>query len=143
MKSLNFKFFLILTLMLSALGRSYAADYPGILGTWERVSGSRAVTGTVQNQVPAAMSTSGEPGLQTIRISEQNGGAFVGEAKLATGEIYLVAGAFRKDGKRYVISSDIGSLSGEVLGNELEVCFTTLLTNMNVAGCYQMKKLNQ
>ncbi len=143
MKSLTFKFFLTLTLMLGVLGQPSAADYPNVLGTWEWVSGSRATTGTAQNQLPPAMSASGELGLQTLRISEQKGGAFVGEAKLATGERYLLAGAFRKDGKRYVISSDIGVLSGEVVGSELEVCFTTVLTNVNIAGCYQLRKLNQ
>jgi hypothetical protein len=29
------------------------------------------------------------------------------------------------------------------VGSELEVCFTTILTNVNIAGCYQLKKLNQ
>jgi hypothetical protein len=143
MKPLTFKLFLALTLTLGVLGQSSAADYPNVLGTWERVSGSRATTGTEQNKLPPTMSASGDQGLQTMRIDEQKGGAFVGEATLATGEKYLLAGAFRKDGKRYVISSDIGVLSGELMGNELEACFTTLLTSVNIAGCYQLKKLSQ
>lgn len=131
---------LLLILTFGMLNQAIATDYPNILGTWNRVSGSRAVTGTSQNQLLSVISDTSESGLQTLRISEQKNGAFIGEARLKGGETYLIAGAFRKDGKRYVISSDIGSLSGEVQGNELEACFTTLLTNINIAGCYQLKK---
>lgn len=118
-----------------------AADYPNIVGTWERVSGMRAVTGTSQNKQAPVLTTSGESGLQMIRVADQKSGVFEGEAKLVGGENHLIAGAFRQDGKRYVISSDIGTLSGEVAGDVMEACFTTLLTNVNIAGCYQLKKI--
>ncbi len=126
---------------LAGASQAYAADYPNIVGTWERVSGMRAVTGTSQNKQTPVLTTAGESGLKMIKVSSQNSGVFEGEAKLVDGENHLIAGAFRKDGKRYVISSDIGTLSGEILGDEMEVCFTTLLTTVNIAGCYQMKKV--
>lgn len=134
---------LFITLLLTTLASSqvFAAEYPNIVGTWERVSGMRAVTGTAQNKQTAVLTSSGESGLKMIRIANQNSGVFDGEATLVGGEAHLVAGAFRKDGKRYIISSDIGTLSGEISGDEMEACFTTLLTTVNIAGCYQLKKI--
>ena len=129
-----------IVLAVIASGQAFAADYPDMVGTWERVSGMRAVTGTSKNKQPAVLTPSGESGLQVIKVAEQKSGVFDGEATLVDGESYLIAGAFRRDGKRYVMSSDIGTLSGEVSGDEMEACFTTLLTSVNIAGCYQLKK---
>ena len=140
MKLITSKFFLTLLLSLAASSQAYCADYPNIVGTWERMSGMRAVTGTAQNKQTPVLTSAGESGLKMIKISTQNSGVFEGEAKLVDGENHLIAGAFRKDGKRYVISSDIGTLSGEISGDEMEACFTTLLTTVNIAGCYQLKR---
>jgi len=126
-----------------ATGQACAEDYPNIVGTWERVTGMRAVRGTPQNKRAPVLTTKGESGLKVIKVTSQDSGVFEGEATLVDGENHFIAGAFRKDGKRYVMSSDIGALSGEVSGDEMEVCFTTLLTTINVAGCYQMKNLNK
>ena len=70
----------------------------------------RVVTGTSQNKQAHVLTAAGESGLKMIKISSQNSGVFEGEVKLVDGESHLIAGAFRKDGKRYVISSDIGAL---------------------------------
>lgn len=141
MKSPVSRLGLTLLLTIAASSQAFAADYPNIAGTWERTSGMRAVTGTAQNKQAAVLTSSGESGLQMIRVAEQSSGVFAGEAQLVGGENHQIAGAFRKDGKRYVISSDIGTLSGEVSGDDMEACFTTLLTNVNIAGCYQLKRV--
>jgi hypothetical protein len=132
---------LLLCLGSLASGHAVGADYPNVVGTWERVSGMRAVTGTAQHKVPAVLTPDGESGLQQIVVAGQKSGVFDGQAKLVDGEHHLIAGAFRKDAKRFVISSDIGTLSGEIAGDEMEACFTTLLTSVNIAGCYQLKKV--
>ncbi len=140
MKLFTSKFALAVMLSLAGASQAYATDYPNIVGTWERVSGMRAMTGTAQNKQAPVLTAAGESGLKMLKVTSQISGVFEGEAKLVDGESHLIAGAIRKDGKRYVISSDIGTLSGEITGDEMEACFTTLLTTVNIAGCYQMKK---
>jgi hypothetical protein len=129
-----------IVLTLSVSSHALAAQPADLTGSWERVSGVRAVTGTVQHKRPTVLTTEGESGLKTLRILEQNGAAFAGEAQLVDGEPHLIAGALRQDGKNFVISSDIGALSGKTEGQHMEVCFTTLMTDINIAGCYQLKR---
>ena len=49
--------------------------------------------------------------------------------------------AFRLDGKRFVISTTSGAGTGEIDGDQLEVCWTDNIPNLIAAGCtvYQRK----
>ena len=136
--------FSLFSIILIASGTNAHAqsDAAELIGTWERISGARAITGTMQNKSQIAPVIDSVAGLKTIRIEKQKDGAFYGQAKLANGDTSMIAGALRANKKNFVMSGDVGHLSGSIEGQMMDICFTTILPEINIAACYVLKKLN-
>ena len=89
----------LLPLMLITTMGNAQADTAELVGTWERISGARAITGTMQNKSQIAPVIDGTDGLKSIRIEKQKDGAFYGKAQLMNGDTSMIAGALRNNKK--------------------------------------------
>ncbi len=132
----------LLPLMLITTTSNAQVDTAELVGTWERISGARAITGTMQNKSQIAPVIDGTDGLKSIRIEKQKDGAFYGKAQLMNGDTSMIAGALRNNKKNFVMSGDVGHLSGSIEDQVMDVCFTTILPEINIAACYVLKKIN-
>lgn len=132
---------LIPLMLITTMGNAQA-DTDELVGTWERISGARAITGTMQNKSQIAPVIDGTDGLKSIRIEKQKDGAFYGKAQLMNGDSSMIAGALRNNKKNFVMSGDVGHLSGTIEDQVMDVCFTTILPEINIAACYVLKKIN-
>jgi hypothetical protein len=120
---------------------AFAADPANIVGTWVPTGLSAATIGT-----PEGISATDKPttshdiaGAWTVTIDAQDGGAFTGTGLGPSGKAPIV-GAFRLDGKRFVISSTNGFASGEVDGDQLDLCWTDNIPYLIAAGCAVYKR---
>ena len=129
---------LALAVLLAGISSTaFAADPADITGTWLPVAFSDAEVGT-----PEAITAADKPvtkhdtaGAWTFTVDTQDGGAFAGSSLGPTGKPGVFVGAFRLDGKRFVLSTARGGASGEVVGDQLEVCWTDNIANLIAAGC--------
>jgi hypothetical protein len=134
---------LALAVLLAGISATaFAADPTNITGTWVPVAFSGAEVGT-----PEAISATDKPatkhdtaGAWKLTIDTQDGGAFAGSSVSPTGTSGLFVGAFRLDGKRFVISTTHGGSTGEVVGDQLEVCWTDNIANLIAAACTVYKR---
>jgi len=135
---------LALAVLLAGISSTaFAADPTNIVGTWVPTAFSAASVGT-----PEAISATDKPatshdasGGWSVTVDTQDGGAFVGTVTGPSGKPKPLVGAFRLDGKRFVISTTSGAGTGEIDGDQLEVCWTDNIANLIAAGCtvYQRK----
>jgi hypothetical protein len=51
-----------------------------------------------------------------------------------------LVGVFRMDGQRFVMATDTGDATGEVMGDQLEICWTDNIPNLIGAGCTVYKR---
>jgi hypothetical protein len=129
---------LALAVLLAGISSTaFAADPANITGTWVPVAFSAAEIGT-----PAAISATDKPAIKhdtagawKITIDTQDGAAFTGTSVSPAGKKNLFVGAFRLDGKRFVVATTQGGSTGEVVGDQLEVCWTDNIPNLIAAGC--------
>jgi hypothetical protein len=121
---------------------AFAADPAHITRTWVPTAFSGASIGT-----PDAISATDKPDTVhdagkawTLTVDAQDGGAFAGTSTGPDGKSGPIVGAFRLDGKRFVMSTTRGGASGEVDGDQLEVCWTDNIPNLIAAGCTVYKR---
>ena len=105
---------------------AFAADPPNLVGTWIPVEHSGARVGPREGYA-----TSTTPVLShdlhlawKLVIESQDGPAFAGHNMGPSGKSTQVVGVVREDGTRFVMATDGGSASGEILGDRLEFCVT-------------------
>src|SRR5215475_4209961 len=84
---------------------AFAADPSNIIGTWVATATSGAEVGT-----PQAISATDKPaishdlaGTWTLTFDAQDGGAFAGTGLSPSGKSGVIVGAFRLDGKQFVL----------------------------------------
>lgn len=63
-----------------------------------------------------------------------------GDREGPKGKVEKMVGAFRQDGKRFVFSVANGSGSGELNGDEMELCFNDTIPNYIAAACTVYKR---
>jgi len=121
---------------------AFAADPANIVGTWVPTALSAATVGTA-----AAISATDKPatshdarGAWGLTVDTQDGGAFVGTVTGPSGKPKPLVGAFRLDGKRFVISTTNGGGTGEIDGDQLEVCWSDNIPNLIAANCALYKR---
>jgi len=134
---------LALAVLLAGISSTaFAADPSNIIGTWVATATSGAEVGT-----PQAISATDKPaishdlaGTWTLTFDAQDGGAFAGTGLSPSGKSGVIVGAFRLDGKQFVLSTSRGSATGEVNGDQLELCWTDNIPNLIAAGCTVFKR---
>ena len=105
---------------------AFAADPPNLVGTWIPVEHSGARVGPREGYA-----TSTTPVLShdlhlawKLVIESQDGPAFAGHNMGPSGKSTQVVGVIRADGTRFVMATEGGSASGEIMGDRLEFCVT-------------------
>ena len=61
---------------------------------------------------------------------------FSGSSKGPKGTPGTLVGVFRMDGQRFVLATDTGDATGEVMGDQLEICWTDNIPNLIGAGVH-------
>ena len=115
-------------LLTAAATPACAAEQFNILGTWVPISHAAARIGTTPS---GAYQTYTKPSLVrdiglgwSYTFDKQDGPAFSGISNGPKGKPEMTVGVFRMDGRRFVLSTDSGNASGEVNGDEIEICWT-------------------
>jgi hypothetical protein len=115
-----------------------AAEPFNILGIWGPVAGASARFGPS----PVYDNTTSQPSLikdssaaWSYDFDKQDGAAFAGTAKGPKGKTEAVVGVFGADGKRFVLSTETGSATGELAGDGIEICWTDNLPKYIGASC--------
>src|SRR5262245_36215040 len=85
--------------------KAMAADVPNIVGTW------------TLSKTPASLA-------ETVKILRQDRDSFSGTIVGPKGKPENILGAFRRDAKTFVYSSDKSGGTGRIQGNEIEICRT-------------------
>jgi hypothetical protein len=105
---------------------AFAAYPPNLVGTWIPVEHSGARVGPREGYT-----TSTTPTLShdlhlawKLVIESQDGPAFAGHNVGPSGKSTQVVGVVREDGTRFVMATEGGSASGEIMGDRLEFCVT-------------------
>jgi hypothetical protein len=105
---------------------AFAADPPNLVGTWIPVEHSGARVGPREGYA-----TSTTPVLShdvhlawKLVIENQDGTAFAGHNMGPSGKSTQVVGVIRADGTRFVMATEGGNASGEIIGDRLEFCVT-------------------
>ena len=105
---------------------AFAADPPNLVGTWVAVEHSGARVGPREGYA-----TSTTPVLShdlkfawKLVIENQDGTAFAGHNVGPSGKSAQVVGVIRADGTRFVMATEGGNASGEIIGDRLEFCVT-------------------
>jgi len=126
-------------LLAAAATPALAAEPFNILGTWIPVSHAAARIGTTPS---GAYGTYTKPSLVRDKglgwnytFDKQDGAAFSGISHGPKGKPEMTVGVFRMDGRRFVLSTDSGNASGEVNGDEIEICWTDNVPNYIAASC--------
>lgn len=119
-----------------------AADAPNIVGTWTPTAHASARIGTHSQYGSTAKPslTSATDAAFKWTIDTQQGNSFSGSATGPKGKVEELVGAFRQDGKRFVFSVANGSGSGELNGDEMELCFSDTIPNYMSAACTVYKR---
>ena len=119
-----------------------AAEPFNFVGTWIPVEHASARLGT-----SPAYDTTTQPSIITDNsaawsyvIDKQDGAAFAGTAHGPRSKTEAVVGVFRADGAHFVLSSDSGAATGEVVGDGVEICWTDNLPNYIGASCTTYKR---
>jgi hypothetical protein len=131
---------LVLAFLFAGLSTTALAAEPfNILGTWVPVSHAAARIGTAPT---GAYDTAVKPSLVrdialawSYTFDKQDGAAFSGVSNGPKGKSVIAVGVFRMDGQRFVLSTEDGSATGEVTGDEIEVCWTDTVPNYIAAKC--------
>ena len=134
---------LVLAAVLVGLSATaFAADAPKVIGTWVPVSFASAHDGTGGVFDDAAKpSFVNDPGAGwTLTIDAQDGPAFSGTDKGPKGNSGTFVGVFRMDGQRFVMATETGDATGEVMGDQLEVCWADNIPNLIGVGCTVYKR---
>jgi hypothetical protein len=103
---------LALAVLLAGISSTaFAADPPNIVGTWVPVSYAGAYIGT------------GGTAWNYV-IDKQDGAAFYGASRSPSGEASVFVGVFSPDGMHFWTSTGRGNHEGEIMGDQLEICWT-------------------
>jgi hypothetical protein len=132
---------LLLILPIGFASFSYAQTAPNLMGKWEVVSAVSASSGTETKKARLVLSNKKDSAILKLHITSQEGGAFHGETTWRDGVKNFVVGVVHKDGKTLSLSSDVGTGTGYVVNDELELCSASVLTTSNRASCTQLKKV--
>jgi hypothetical protein len=133
------KFLVILPMMFASF--SYAQTTPNLMGKWEAVSAVSASSGTETKQARLVLSNKKDSAILRLQITSQDGAAFHGETTWRDGVKNFVVGVLHKDGKTVTTSTDVGTGTGYVVNDEMELCSASVLTTSNRASCTQLKKV--
>src|SRR5882757_6689797 len=91
-----------------------AADFPNVIGTWS-VSTRRHAETSGQAAEIASLS---------VKILRQDGDSFSGTVIGLKGKNERIVGAFRRDRRTFVYTSDKTAGVGQIQGNEMQICRT-------------------
>jgi len=133
------KFLVVIPMMFASL--TYAQTTPNLIGKWEAVSAVSASSGTETKQARLVLSNKKDSAILRLQITSQDGAAFHGETTWRDGVKNFTVGVFHKDGKTLTLSSDVGTGTGYVINDEMELCSASVLTTSNRASCTQLKKV--
>jgi hypothetical protein len=91
-----------------------AADFPNLVGVWKVPDRERSAT-PYQQADDAAL---------TVKIVRQDGDSFAGTVISLKGRTERIAGAFRRDARTFIFTSQRTAGMGKVQGNKMEICRT-------------------
>src|SRR5262245_14093132 len=91
-----------------------AADVPNVIGAWKVPDRERAATAYQQAQDAAL----------TVKIVRQDGESFSGTVLSLKGKTERIVGAFRRDARTFIYSSQRTAGMGKVQGDKMEICRT-------------------
>ena len=117
---------------------AFAADAPKIIGTWVPVSFTSAHDGTggAFADEPTPSFTKDPSEGWTLTVDAQDGPAFSGTSKGGPkGTPGQFVGMFRMDGQRFIMSTDTGGATGQVIADQLEICWADNVPNLIAVGC--------
>jgi hypothetical protein len=133
---------LAVVLGLLSAAPAMAAAPPSVLGTWVAVEHSSARVGPREG-LPTYATPSLTHDLHfawKLIIDAQEGAAFSGRNIGPSGKPKMVVGVFRQDGTRFVMSTEGGAATGQVMGDRLEFCLTDNIPVYIAAGCTIYKR---
>jgi hypothetical protein len=118
---------ILLAAVLAVLSTSaVAADLPNLVGTWVPVEYSSGRVGPREG-LPTYVTPNLSHDLRIawkLVIESQDGPAFAGHNTGPSGKPTAVVGVIRADRTRFVMATEGGSASGEIMGDRLEFCVT-------------------
>ena len=129
---------LILAGLLAGISSTaFAAEPANIVGTWVPVSYGGAYLGTDGGQADSnkAVFTNGTAKAWNYVVDKQEGAAFYGASRSPTGEQSVFVGVFSPDGTHFWTSTGRGNHEGQVMGNQLEICWTDNVPNYIGVSC--------
>jgi hypothetical protein len=91
-----------------------AADFPNVIGTWSVSTRRHAETAGP----PAELAS------LSVKIIRQDGDSFSGTVIGLKGKTERIVGAFRRDRRTFVYTSDKTAGVGQVQGSEMQICRT-------------------
>jgi hypothetical protein len=91
-----------------------AADFPNVIGAWRVPERERSATRYQQAQDAAL----------TVNIVRQDGESFSGTVIALNGKTERIVGAFRRDARTFIYSSQRTAGMGKVQGDKMEICRT-------------------
>jgi hypothetical protein len=91
-----------------------AADFPNVIGAWRVPERERSATRYQQAQDAAL----------TVNIVRHDGESFSGTVIALNGKTERIVGAFRRDARTFIYSSQRTAGMGKVQGDKMEICRT-------------------
>jgi hypothetical protein len=123
---------------------SIPADAPNLVGTWKAVAdtfaGVRLGPGTEHHQEHKTPTLATPAAAWTIVIEAQEGRTFHGYAMSPQGRKEPLVGVIRQNGRSVLMSQMKGSVQGEFIGNQLELCWTDHLPEVAHIACMLLAK---
>jgi hypothetical protein len=95
-----------------------AAELPNVIGTWMIANKKPPTAGESSAENPAELAS------LAVKIVRQDRDSFSGTIVGPKGKSERITGAFRRDGKMFVYSSEKTAGVGQVQGNEMQICRT-------------------
>ena len=144
------RFTFLITNIFFFMGIANSAEYPNMRGTWEQVSIQSANSGTTDNPLPINFIHEVNPKRPTLLIIDKNEGPLFSGKRIsgfASSDLaklsgtHLLVGAFKPDGKNFIMSEDADMGIGDVSDNMMNICHATILTTQNSAACLVYKKI--
>jgi len=120
---------------------------PDLVGTW-KMSGqghaaARQGSGSTHFDRMTVPTFEAPDERWTFVFEVQKGRSFYGSATGPSGKSTSFVGVFRRDGRNFIVSSQSGIILGEMVGEDMEICFADNVPDWMAVNCAMLTRRAQ